>query len=181
MQLLIISSKQSFTQMTHYYTSIKKITDTYVQVSCRVYRSVCKWSCAKEFNISHNYQFIARDLTTGFLLGLQHILATPLQEACLSIPNYKAVFSLTLPPVSIWELLISLKIFSGLNIQLRLRDALSFFVYFKIVLKLCPYSTWAQCAVQSGKNQFINCCSWQSCLITQRTKCFLKKPKRNEK
>lgn len=63
----------------------------------------------------------ARDLTTGFLLGLQHILATPLKETCLSIPNYKIVFSLMLPPAPITELLINFKIFAGSNIQVRLR------------------------------------------------------------
>ena len=56
------------------------------------------------------------------MLGLQHILVTPLKEACLSIPNYKIVFSFSLPPAPIREQLINLKIFAGLNIQLRKSD-----------------------------------------------------------
>lgn len=117
-----------------------------------------------------NQQQEATDLTTGFLLGLQHILATPLKGAYLSIPNHKTVLSFMLPPAPMKELLINLKTFAGLNIQLRradrksllLRQAHSFFIHFKIVWKYCPYSTWAQSSVQSAKRQIITCCSRQS-------------------
>lgn len=98
MQLLILCSKQPFTQMTHYYTPIRNVTDRYAQVSCRVYHSVCWGSCAKQFNIPHSYQSPARSKGSDcrmFTGAPAHTKA--LKEMCLTLPSNQTVLSLTLP------------------------------------------------------------------------------------
>lgn len=137
MQLLILFSTQSFTQMTRYYTPIRNLTDRYAQVSCRVYHSVCKGSCAKQFNIPHSYQSIARSKRSDYWM----FMGAPAYTG--DIPKGDVPHSTHLPnsshshsqPVPIKKLLTNFKIFAGLNIQLRkadqksllLRQALSLF------------------------------------------------------
>lgn len=98
MQLLILFSKQSFTQMTHYYTPIRNLTDMprFHAEPLTVHARDPVPSSLISFIVSSLLQE-ARDQTAGCFLGLQHTLVTPLKQMCLTLPSPQTVPPFTLP------------------------------------------------------------------------------------
>lgn len=131
----------------------------------------------------------ATDLITGFLLGLQHILATPIKGAYLSIPNQNSslIHAPTCPNKETTYQLENLCWIKHPAQKSRWEKPLtqigSLILYtsqdFLEILSLLYMGTMF--CQKCKKAIYYLLLKTKSCLITHWTKCFLTKSKRNEK